>query len=418
MCANLPSNKQRCSKACGTRLCVPKNADRKKIWQLEHRFHCSVAGTCFTLSEMRQFCRKAQVKINSTTSDYVLHTHFVAIIGDPQAARPAAKYLDRKFKHIIQQFDQVANTSELAAMWNKSVSNGNLAAAYWAVLTHPMATEALLFQVYGEVHMLSHLSGASIRLDMQAFVQLKKRVPKLESEIENTRAALLRRTRKKDAIIASLTKRLDDAKLTEKKLMKAKEKIKFMESGEMIRYLRTQVMQFELSLSRQRTRLERAQADAKENLSRATRAEQKMMMLREEYNALENRVNRSVFQKESLCDKANTCNYKIDLAGRCILYVGGHNRLCAHFRTFVEKQNGCFIHHDGGREDNPHRLAALLTQVDAVLCPMDCVSHDAVNRIRRDCKRYGKHLTLLPQSSLSAFTKGVYEFSKATALAV
>ncbi len=48
---------------------------------------------------------------------------------------------------------------------------------------------------------------------------------------------------------------------------------------------------------------------------------------------------------------------------------------------------------------------------------LDCISHDAVARIKRDCKRYGKHFTLLPKSSLSAFTKGVLEFSNTPAMA-
>ena len=47
---------------------------RKKIWNLDHRFHCAVAGTCFTLLEMRQFCCKAQVSTRGSVSDYELYT--------------------------------------------------------------------------------------------------------------------------------------------------------------------------------------------------------------------------------------------------------------------------------------------------------------------------------------------------------
>ena len=137
-------------------------------------------------------------------------------------------------------------------------------------------------------------------------------------------------------------------------------------------------------------------------------------MLGAEQRALEIALEGALAAQHGSSEKSVACT-KVDLAGRSILYVGGRNRLCAHFRTLVEQQNGRFIHHDGGREESPQRLDALLSQVDAVLCPMDCVSHDAVHRIKRDCKRYGKYLMLLSQSSLSAFTKGLHEFSRASA---
>jgi len=396
---------------------------RKKVWELEHRFHCSIAGTCFTLDEMRRFCRKCQVETKGPVSDYELHTSFVAILADAQAARPAAKYLDRKYKASIQHFEQADSSEHLKGLWNEAVSQGEIAAAFWSVLTHPRASEALLFQVYGEVHMLSHLSGASIRLDMQVLTQLRRRVPKLEQEIAQSHTELLRRTRKKDGIIETLNKRLHKALQNEKKLQEAEEKIKSLESGEMLRHLRLQVKAYADKLESANVRAERAEADAAEQAALAdachvknAHIESQLLALTAERSALENALENALSIQHVSCEKSGACRQKIDLAGRCILYVGGRNRLCAHFRTLVEQQNGRFMHHDGGREESPQRLDALLSQVDAVLCPMDCVSHDAVHRIKRDCKRYGKHLMLLSQSSLSAFTQGVHEFSRVSAV--
>jgi len=158
--------------------------------------------------------------------------------------------------------------------------------------------------------------------------------------------------------------------------------------------------------------MERANACLAQNLC----LENELLALTAERGALENALENALSIKHVACKKSGVCQKKFDLAGRCILYVGGRNRLCAHFRTLVEQQNGRFIHHDGGREESPQRLDALLSQVDAVLCPIDCVSHDAVSRIKRDCKRNGKHFMLLSQSSLSAFAKGVHEFSRVLAV--
>ncbi|VAW87398.1 hypothetical protein MNBD_GAMMA18-72 [hydrothermal vent metagenome] len=96
MCIGLKSF----AKEVGIKFPISKHSgsQRKKIWNLERRFHCGVAGTCFTLVEMRRFCRKAQINTKGPVSDYELHTNFVTILGDSHAARPAAKYLDRKYK--------------------------------------------------------------------------------------------------------------------------------------------------------------------------------------------------------------------------------------------------------------------------------------------------------------------------------
>ncbi len=371
---------------------------RKKVWELEHRYHCSIAGTCFTLDEVRRFCRKCQIETKGSASDYELHTSFVAILGDAHAARPAAKYLDRKYKTSLKHFEQADSQGKLKALWNEAVSQGGIAAAFWSVLTHPLASEELLFHVYREVHMLSHLSGASIRLDMQVLTQLQKRVPKLEQELALSHAELLRRTRKKDGIIETLNKQLNKALQNEQKLQEAEEKIQLLENGEMLRHLSMQVASHTDKLKSANVRAERAEANAAEQAAHAdacsvknAHIESQLLALTAERNALENALENTLSSQHASCDKSSVCQQKIDLAGRCILYVGG-------------------------REESPQRLDALLSQVDAVLCPMDCVSHDAVNRIKRDCKRYGKHLMLLPQSSLSAFTQGIHEFSRVSAV--
>ncbi len=385
---------------------------RKKIWNLERRFHCSVAGTCFTLMEMRRFCRKGHISTKGDVSDYDLHINFVAILADARTARPAAKYLDRKYKTTIHYFEQADSAQHLQRLWNEAVSKGEIAAAFWAILTHPRTSETLLFQVYGEVHMLSHLSGASVRLDMQELTQLRQRIPKLKQALSRSCAALLDRTRQKDEIIEALNKRLHKAFQNEKKRLQAEEKIRWLENNQTLRHLQNQLTESVNALENANLRAERAEKEAlkQRQINNTHQAqnkciEHKLLALKSECSALENTLENILSTQKMPC-------HKIDLAGRCILYVGGRNRLCTHFRTLVEQQNGRFIHHDGGREENPQRLDALLSHVDAVLCPMDCISHDAVNRIKRNCKRNGKHFSLLPHASLSAFTKGVYAFSK------
>lgn len=92
---------------------------------------------------------------------------------------------------------------------------------------------------------------------------------------------------------------------------------------------------------------------------------------------------------------------------RCLLYVGGRVRLCRHYRALAEQNGWSFMHHDGGLEAGLGRLAAVLPRADAVICPVDCVSHGAMQRVRHFCKQSPTQLVLLRSASLSAFARAL-----------
>ncbi len=76
------------------------------------------------------------------------------------------------------------------------------------------------------------------------------------------------------------------------------------------------------------------------------------------------------------CEYADRCQER-NLCGKCILYVGGRTNLIRHYRSLVEKYGGQFLHHDGGVETSSKKLQKILPKADAVLFPVDCVSHEA-----------------------------------------
>lgn len=49
----------------------------------------------------------------------------------------------------------------------------------------------------------------------------------------------------------------------------------------------------------------------------------------------------------------------------------------------------------------------MLTTADAVLCPVDCVSHDACNGVKKMCKRFQKPFVLMRSAGLSSLAKGL-----------
>lgn len=90
---------------------------------------------------------------------------------------------------------------------------------------------------------------------------------------------------------------------------------------------------------------------------------------------------------------------KQDLKGQRILYVGGRNR-SPHVRRIIEERGGRFVYHDGGMEESIDRLGSLVRRADAVLFPVDYVSHSALNKVKVLCRSLDKPYYPLRHSGL------------------
>ena len=73
----------------------------------------------------------------------------------------------------IRQFDKARTTDAVRALWKEYLARGEIPGAYWAAITHPATDWALVQEIFGEVHMLSHLVGQSNRADIRRLCQLE-----------------------------------------------------------------------------------------------------------------------------------------------------------------------------------------------------------------------------------------------------
>ncbi len=100
-----------------------------------------------------------------------------------------------------------------------------------------------------------------------------------------------------------------------------------------------------------------------------------------------------------------------DLAGSCVLCVGGRARLYPAYRRMVETSGGNLLIYRSGPPNGADHLPALLAHADMVVCPVDCINHYAYFTVKRYCKRSGKPCVLLDRSGLPTFRKGVETLS-------
>lgn len=397
-------------KACST--------SRKKLWQLDSSLHCSVIGTCLSMEELMRFHQKFKLDTDIAETDYELHRYFVHTVNQNNyQSKHVSKYLDKKYQAAVRQFSKIKSNEQLATLWDEAVTNGDIAAAYWALITSPHISEPLNDRVYGEVHMLSHLSGSTTRVDMQQRYQLQQASQKYRQQLKQSHLEIKHKTEEVKKVTQLLSLQQKRMRLLERKYKSVTARINQPDKKQDIKQLKRKIDEYESKFILQQNRLSRLEDNAQNWKNLAIQSGDQYLDLKKnhlrqksELDALEKTVQELLTSRTPSCSKQQECK---NLCGQCILYVGGRNRQCANFRTVVEQQNGQFIHHDGGLHDGRLRLGSLLKQVDAVFCPLDCVSHEAAYKIKKYCKQHSKKLVWLPRSSLSAFMHGLNEFSNA-----
>lgn len=157
---------------------------RLRTWDIPSTFHCSIVGTCLTTGELRQILIKAGQEDARTATDHALHGRGVRLAGQrDQAAKLLNKALDKRHEGSIKRIPRHADEEELRTIWRESFDCGDIAGAYWALMSHPGCPAGLLRDIFGEVHMLSHLVGSASRLDIARLTRLERQLEDRKSVV-------------------------------------------------------------------------------------------------------------------------------------------------------------------------------------------------------------------------------------------
>ena len=374
---------------------APEAPRRSKIWDLNRNFHCSIIGTCLSTGELKQILIKAGLATDGV-SDHQLHGQGVLLAAQrDSAAKLLNKALDKRHKTAINQFAKAKTASEVRALWAEAAKRGEIPGAYWAALTHPAADEDVIRDVFGEVHMISHLVGASNRADI-------RRLNELETENVALREKL---QRQQEQLRDGLTSR--DAKIRDLNALLARRISEngFADETDEKRTLTKLVTDLEQRLAGEARRrqsiekqLQRASNDLAEERRIRNDAEQRAHVLSQELDALEADI-----LPHGGDDGDKTILPPISLDGISLLYVGGRQNQLNHLRTLGEHRGLHFLHHDGGIEERGGLLEGLVSRADVVVFPVDCVSHQAVAIVKRLCRRMEKPYVPLRSGGISSF---------------
>jgi len=380
---------------------------RRKLWELPAKYHCPIVGTCLTIRELRRLHRQSGIEpTRHCKTDYDFHLMFVGAAG--QRIRPSKlvqKALDRKYQITIKRLSGAKCAEDLAGFWDEAGARGDVAGAFWALLTHPRAGEAFLDRIYGEVHMLSHLAGASTRVNLARLPALEERNASLEGELRNLKFQTIRQLGERQKRVDELAMDLERSRESGRQVEGMRARIAELESGGQLRSLQQLVARLQRDLTLSTARIESAELKAETWRRKAVEAASHIAGPEDEPGERPSQPG----NEERTRREEHTSTEEVPgaLHGRCVLYVGGRSKLTPHLRRLVSRRGGRFVHHDGGLSDGWATLNGALEQADAVMCPLDCISHNACSRLKQVCKQRSKPLVLLRGTGVGAFNNGL-----------
>jgi len=373
----------------------PRTVSRRaRIWELNSHLHCSIIGTCLTAGELRRLLVRLKIAGIETADEHELHMLGVLLADRPdQGAKLLQKALDRRHEVTLHRFARAKDDAAVAVLWSEAIKGGDIPGAYWSVLTHAVSSDKLVQKAFGDVHMLSHLMGATNCADLHRMSVLEDENAALVARIERQQKQLRDGFVERDEKIQRLTRMLADK-------IQSETEPSFGEGADEPATLRTTIADLSKSLGREasrRGRLEQRLAGFEESDSNLRRAEAERDALRAELDLIEGRL------AAMLPGVAASPQATLNLAGATILYLGGRSAQIPQLRALVERGGGEFLHHDGGLEHAAALLPGLVGRCDLMVFPVDCVSHNAMTAAKRTCQQLDKPYVALRTASLAAF---------------
>jgi hypothetical protein len=197
---------QKISDLCTDTECLTRVNRRSRIWELSTAWHCTVVGTCLNLADLRSFARKLNVRtVPGYSVDYQLHGLFVKEAEhDNKPGKMLNKLLDKRHALSIRKARSMNTVYALRDFWTRALADGDIPGPYWAILSHPSNSEELGEQMFADVHMLSHLVGASNRANISNLQEVHEHISDLDHKFGRQQRQHIKSLESRDQIISKL----------------------------------------------------------------------------------------------------------------------------------------------------------------------------------------------------------------------
>ncbi len=109
---------------------------RKKIWEIDQGYLCSVIGNCLKTTDLVKLARKKVFCLESGLSEYQVHSALVRFAGTRcRQSRALQKILDQKFTSTLAKFAAIKEEPAVKELWEQYLAHGTVSAAYCSAMS-------------------------------------------------------------------------------------------------------------------------------------------------------------------------------------------------------------------------------------------------------------------------------------------
>lgn len=383
----------------------------KKIWEIDLLYHCPILGTCMPIDVLKNILRENNVNIEKYASNYTIHGLGVGSLKEKNAVSASVqKYLENHYQSFMLNIYKESSEKKINEKWENGIENGDFAGIFWAIISHPNLSETFKKEINGDLHILSHEGLFALNKEKKDNAKLMESIIALEEKKDYYRDRILQ-------LEVELENFKNNNNELAHKLEKEKERsislLKERDASLKIDY-RSEFEKERVKLNHSRSFNQKIIAELKDLKNYTTQIAESLNEKTMECFYLEKTIIDMKKQEEMSSEKINcdqqceNCRYS-SIEGQKIVYVGGLNSSVENCKWIVEKNGGKFAHHDGGLENAASRLSQQLLSADYVFCPVDNISHDASNTVKKICKKHKIKHVFLKSSGFSSFVRVLEE---------
>jgi hypothetical protein len=387
------------------------SSKRKSLWEIDDAYHCSIAGTCLTMSEQKKILAKERILYKHLRA-FDIHSIVLSKTREEnRISRRVNNLLNRKYRKEILELSDCDEESFLS-IWDEKLKIGEVSGLYWAALSCSDYTDKTLKRLFGDVHMLSHINGGEVGESLQEVVRIRGENERLHGILKEEKEA--RRQMKKN--ISALEKRFAEMEMKYNNII-VENKTLAEETSKICSGRRIGELQDENTALKNRLNKGEVELKAYAGLVKSLKNEKEKMLLtllnlEETNDNLKNEIDDFVKQFSEIFQRCGEECPSFNLCAKRILIVGGITKLESLYRGLVEEKGGVFDYHDGYMHGGKGVLVEKVKRSDVVLCPVDVNSHEACLHVKKVCKKLQRPYQMLSNSSLTGITRALVDIAE------
>jgi len=371
----------------------------KRIWEIRNNFKCPVIGSCLKIEEQGRILKKNGYKIKRMKS-HEIHRAVMGYINDENpVSMKIERYLNHKYCKVISAFSHMEQESFFEE-WKKGFRNGEMDGLFYVAAIRKDLSEKFIEEIFGDTHMLCHANLEEVMKSRRALSMQENAARKLARMLqqERGRAGGLKQ---KCAITAQ------ELKNAENSLQKIKKTQAVDKTCDEILKLKTENFQLKDENRSHKERDSKQVAAMRIMQSEKSYFQTELLNLQSTNQQLAEEVSGLISKLTSFVEKEDQCRdtcARYQLCSKRILIVGGITKIKHLYKQLVESSGGEFDYHDGYMNNGKINIEARVMRADLVICPVNCNSHTACERVKNLCRKFDRPVKMLANSSLSSIS--------------